>query len=226
MPSEPWRAVDADLVRPRADDDTIERTGDLVRAADAIRARLPARLAAMRSALAAWPRARSYGEGGPASRMWCWTHERDPARCVEAGLWCQGEPVPGPSDPTGEVAIAPDPAHRDRRQLDRHIANAARELHLAEQILDRSEARPASSADRLGTPNKRGCASCARLPGPAEGTSRWEPISHPQTDVKGNLAVPMALCAWCYRWTLDTGRLPSRDELVAHHDGAYVKRPA
>lgn len=187
------------------------------------------RMAVMRDALAGQPRGTNFDAAvvsGGRSVIWCWVHERDVAACHAARLLCDGEPI-DTNDPTGETALRPDRAARDRTQLDRHVRALHRHAEAIVAVLDSYELRPPTKAERRGTAQagQLGCQSCARTKG-ADDQPRYEPHAVRSTNAKGVLDRPMAMCTWCYRFTMRMGRLPSTREITAHHRGQRVRTPA
>lgn len=138
------------------------------------------------------------------------------------------------SDPTGDAALRRvDATAVHRAELGRCLLRARAAIGRARQLADRyPEARAAGVGERaeLARANGRyepGCGSCARLH-VAPGVARWEPRDSRYagpTTVAGRLAEPMVLCVWCHDRTAQWGRLPTVDELEAHHEGRRVRWP-
>lgn len=137
------------------------------------------------------------------------------------------------ADPTGTAALAEatDRATADLRMLDRVLVQAKRAVDELLRLVDRYPPPHVGATDRLlaeaEADAEPGCWSCARVPGPA-GTPRWEPpiAGLGATDVGGRLDVPRLLCWWCYDRARLWGRLPTEEELQAHHSGKRVRWPS
>lgn len=138
------------------------------------------------------------------------------------------------SDPTGDAALRRvDASGAHRAELARCVLRARGAIRRARQLAaGYPEARAAGAGERaeLARVNGRGepgCGSCARLQ-VAPGVPRWEPrdsrFAGP-TSVAGRLAGPMVLCVWCHDRVAQWGRLPTVDELEAHHEGRRVRWP-
>jgi hypothetical protein len=185
----------------RADQRWTARLEDVEQTLAALRHVAPAALGRLRDHLAGQPGAASYDGPGSVS----------------------GQSHP---DPTGQAALTVDRAAADRAQLDkdlaalRNAAGAIQAMVLRYGTGRTSPTRQRRHTDRYGDP---GCQSCARMTGHEPGTQRWEPV-HRTSTVSDNLTAPMALCAWCYGFVRDIGRLPNRVELTAHHQGRKVTR--
>lgn len=130
----------------------------------------------------------------------------------------RGVPMPSVSDPTGEAAIRPDPARRDRERLERAWLTVARQADEIVRLCAAYSPRRPTDADRrlLAGEEPEGCGSCARL-------RHWSPVHRRTNPATGER---MALCTWCYGWARSTGRLPSDSELDAHLSGRKLRRPA
>jgi hypothetical protein len=133
----------------------------------------------------------------------------------------------GVSDPTGGAAVAPDLAAVDRRQVSLHAKALARHTAALAEITERwRNPSPPRDTPRGGTPPPLGtplCRSCSRTRGPA-GTPREVRACVTNTTCGGVLPAPMALCTWCYRFTLDEGTTPTADQVEHHHQGRRVQR--
>jgi hypothetical protein len=66
-----------------------------------------------------------------------------------------------------------------------------------------------------------GCEHCRTI-------GKWSAVRQGAgaTRCNGNIETAMSLCAFCYRYCLDVGTLPTKKQLEDHHNGARVKRPA
>lgn len=127
------------------------------------------------------------------------------------------------SDPTGEAAIRRDRAAQARRELDKavtrlHQAIEREAFKIAGILNGYGPPRAASIADRAALQRANikpdpGCTSCARLES-SKGVKRWEPVFRNDR------------CRWCSDWVRTVGRLPTKKELQAHHDGKRVSHPA
>jgi len=187
---------------------------------------IDARLTTMRDGLAGQPRAATYDAAiitGQRSVTWCWRHECDVYLCHAVGLLCDGEPIVV-ADPTGETAINPDRVAHDRRQVQRHITALEQHAQALADILAGYQPRPPTDIERVASAQlgEPGCQSCARTKG-ATGLPRYEPVKVRATRVKGRLVQPMALCSWCYAYTLKVHRLPTTTEIAAHHQGRRIR---
>jgi len=169
-----------------------------------------------------------YPTEGRSRPPWCWRHERPVTLCHRDGHQCDGEAI-DVTDPTGEAAIAPDPAAADLKALDSLLPRMRNQAELVAAILAKWTPRPISDAereqlDKANNPDP-GCESCARLE-ISEGVPRWEPpMTKTPTTVKGNLTQPRWLCWWCWRWVSSTGKLPPTTILRAHHEGKTIRVP-
>lgn len=185
------------------------------------------------------PRAQCYDApvvSGARGVAWCWTHEREVDACRRHDLDCTGHPVTV-SDPTGEAAIHQAKADSDRRQLQGLLVAINRHVTQLADLVDRwqprapidpkaerKRARDAEDARRQVTADNDSCISCARTE-VRPGVRRQEPY-HRATTLGGRLDCVTRLCVWCLRFGNDTGRLPTLDELEAHHRGERVRRKA
>lgn len=176
----------------------------------------------------AGPRAASWDTNGHARRR-----ESDEGAVEDYG-------PPPVSDPTGEAVANAMAEHRavDRAvALEREFDRTLRAVHagagrLIGILAAFPPAHPAGEADRLALArqNERpepGCTSCARLD-VAKGVARWEPIDSRlvgPTSAGGRLAEEMLLCVWCHDKVRLWDRLPTVDELAAHHEGRRVHWP-
>lgn len=181
-------------------------------------------LAAMRDAMHGWPKAQSYDRGGRRDTVWCDEHERELHRCHAERLDCAGAVITRPSDSTGDAAVLHDRASADRREHEADLLLIARAVRRMTDRSRRYRARSATEPERRNTSNDNdtGCDSCSRIE-VVKGVRRWEPVF--RNTVLSD-STPASLCSWCYGFTRDTGRLPDRNELEAHHRGERVKRPA
>lgn len=140
----------------------------------------------------------------------------------------RGVPMPAVSDPTGEAAIGRvDLARRDAERFDKALGGLSGNLARLEAIVGRYG--PPTAGSELAVDNTKaepGCENCAQLR--VAGRQRWEPVDSRRkgkTDVGEQLEQPMHLCVWCYDRTATWGRLPTTDELEAHHRGERVPWP-
>lgn len=143
----------------------------------------------------------------------------------------EGVPMPALTDPTGEASTRRDPALAALERIRKRVRDAHRAIDDAVHEASKWQARGADGYERMTTSNSDpGCKSCARLTvacgkdhrGRDVMTPRWEPVHHNVTihDEKH------PVCQWCGRWVKDTGELPSRDVLQAHHEGRRITRRA
>lgn len=130
-------------------------------------------------------------------------------------------PPPPHNDPVGEAAVAPqprDPVRAAMHQMLRALHHAVTELARAQQLT----ARPRHD----GADGEPGCQSCARTTR-SDGTPRWEPpYTRRPSDCGGRLPEAQHLCRWCWDAVAQLGRLPTRAEVAAHHEGRRLRRPA
>lgn len=185
------------------------------------------------------PRARAYDgivTTGGRSTIWCDRHEREVEQCHRHDLDCCGAPI-AVSDPTGEAAIRGVKATKDRAKLERLVRNISDHVSALSGLVERwqprapldpkqerKRARDAEDARRQVAADNESCISCARTE-VRPGVRRQEPY-HRATTLGGRLDSVTRLCVWCLRFGNDTGRLPTLDELEAHHRGERVRRKA
>ena len=185
------------------------------------------------------PRAQAYDRAvvsGGTSVVWCWQHGRDVAACHRSDLPCRGEPVQV-NDPTGEAAMRASKPANDRTELERLVRSISNQVAALTALVERwqprapldpkaerKRARDAEDARRQVTADNDSCISCARTE-VRPGVRRQEPY-HRATTLGGRLDCVTRLCVWCLRFGNDTGRLPTLDELEAHHRGERVRRKA
>jgi hypothetical protein len=171
-------------------------------------------ITAVRAALrsGAWQRMTDYADGPPTARL--------------DGLGGLGQAV---SDPTALAALGRgrSMATTHRTELDAALTDAAVALARAVRLVGLYPERDAHSLVVLAK-GEPGCENCATTIGPA-GTPRWEPIYSKllrRTSVDGRLDRPAYLCRWCYDRVILWDRLPTKAELLAHHDGRRVPWPS
>lgn len=115
-----------------------------------------------------------------------------------------------------------DRAQADRDEAHRRARRIREDADWLVRLAQRWNVREPSPKDReLSSINGRveeACEVCATV-------GKWERMEV-ESDVKGNLDRAYKLGWWCYRYTLDTGSLPTRKQLEDHHNGVRVKRPA
>jgi hypothetical protein len=118
-----------------------------------------------------------------------------------------------------------DRAEQDRIELHKRAKRIREDADWLIRVTQRWLPREASPKDRqLSAENAREdppCQHCATI-------GKWSPArtDATKTRINGNLTEPIAACAWCYRYCLDTGSLPTKKQLEDHHNGVRVKRPA
>lgn len=142
--------------------------------------------------------------------------------------------LPGPADDTDRVSGssssgAPpgfgqrDVGEADRMEAHRRAKRIRDDVDWLFRFAERWNPHEATAKDRqLSAMNEKdelGCEHCATI-------GKWEKVYVDSSTVKGNLVIPMRLGYFCYRYTLDTGTLPTRKQLEDHHNGVRVKRPA
>lgn len=134
-----------------------------------------------------------------------------------------GIPMPSISDPTGEAAIlratGRDRAAFEHSEFSRRLIRIMRDVEWLYQCETRWHVRSATEKERRETAsrNEPGCESCATID-VVPGVKRWEPIRC--TIMVGERKV--AVCRWCQDVYARKDRLPTRDELLAHHAGKRV----
>jgi len=131
--------------------------------------------------------------------------------------------------PVTVPAVPADQAAHHLRDIDKRIRRIHTDVETVVKIVACYVPHTAGAKHRRETARFKepGCASCARLPSPAEPKQpRYEPPhTKAKTDCGGLLERPILLCWWCARWVRDTGRLPTPHELARHHRGDHVPRP-
>lgn len=134
---------------------------------------------------------------------------------------------PGPrngiTDKTGAAATRDTKAKSDERELDRHIAAAARSLLAAERIATYWTTDLPAKVDELVALERAadpGCELIATITR-NDGTAHWEAI-HRTTDLGGLLPRPYALGSWAYAFARRNGRLPVKAEITTHIEGKRV----
>ena len=157
-------------------------------------------------------------------------------RDAQGGLRAKNFEATGGSmrhDATFAGIMADDQAVRDEHNLDAAIKAGVVAIGKAWEIVMRypppHRATDQDRADlgRVKADDDPGCESCARTQSPAGGP-RWEPPRAGQanpTFVGDRLEKPMLLCEWCYQCVRRWGRVPTPDELEAHHRGDIVPWP-
>jgi hypothetical protein len=115
-----------------------------------------------------------------------------------------------------------DKAEQDRIELHKRAKRIRDDLDWLTRCTQRWSPREPTPKDRqlssLNEKDEGECEVCRTI-------GKWERLLL-ETNVKGNLDRSYKLGAWCYRFTLDTGALPTRKQLEDHHNGVRVKRPA
>ena len=117
------------------------------------------------------------------------------------------------------LALTPDPTDHDRRLMDTLLHRLARDAHALANLVAAWTPRPPSERDKaeVSHRNDTTCEHCTRWRKPGNAA----PI-RATGDVSGNLADPLALCDWCYRFVRRTGRTPSKGEVERNDDGLRV----
>lgn len=168
--------------------------------------------------MAGHPKAASWESGPRSDPAFCWTHGRDVSVCHRNNLACMGDPMSGPSDPTGSAAIQADAAADDERTYRDCVTKALRLMETAYDIQSRfPPTRKPNAYERQQTadPNAPHCESCARHE-VSKGVPWWQDI-HPnlknRTTVKDRLKEPMYLCKFCWEHVAERGCLPNPEEL-------------
>jgi hypothetical protein len=116
-----------------------------------------------------------------------------------------------------------DRAKADRDEAHRRAKRIRDDADWLVRMVMRTNPRVPSDKDRslsnLNAKGEPGCAHCQSI-------GKWDDRAVEKTLAKGNLTEPIDLCWWCYKFTLDTGALPTRKQLEDHHAGVRVKRSA
>lgn len=152
------------------------------------------------------------GRGG--TEHWCDTHERTVGRCHAEDLDCRGVPLRAGGDPTGNAALD-DSRHANlRRHIERDgrtVINAVERLVLHLRSLETRALRE-REAHRLAIENEPCCASCHRTT--VSGSIRRREPVWKRLAVDGKLT---PLCRWCGQQVVNTGKLPTEEQVKAHH---------
>lgn len=136
----------------------------------------------------------------------------------------RGIPVPSVADPTGETAIRPDFAAKDRLEYDKCLEIAERAMERADRI--RVAWTPTAPTLAKSTEEgDDGCELCARTVD-GKGQARWSLPHVEASTVKGNLSRPYRLCRWCYDFVRSHGRAPTKAELNAYHTTGKLRQSA
>lgn len=116
-----------------------------------------------------------------------------------------------------------DRAQADRDEAHKRAKRIREDADWLVRLAQRWSPREPTPKDRtLSAVNQKddpGCEHCRSI-------GKWAAIYKPRTTCNGNLEREVACCAFCYRYTMDTGSLPTRKQLEDHHNGVRVKRPA
>jgi hypothetical protein len=115
-------------------------------------------------------------------------------------------------DPTGSAATSKPPrdeVHDNVKAAAKHLAAAVKELQHFTSRLDLLEHRA------VAPETEPACATCARA-------EHWSPV-HRSSDVGGRLPQPRPLCRWCHDFVRNMDRLPTSEEVQAHHEGRRVR---
>lgn len=123
---------------------------------------------------------------------------------------------PGPSDPTGSLAVSGAQAAHDAEtaRVDDALRALRRELQFLDGFLKRNPLRGPTSKERAEAERANvqtdECDHCARHRpmGEVPGVHRGPTLA------SGNLEHPMSLCRFCYDQVIETGRLPSKAEIA------------
>lgn len=145
---------------------------------------------------------------------WCWRHQQPVTKCWSDDSLCSGEQILV-NDPTGEAALTPDKASHDLAVLDQALRHIHSRVRICFMILEQWAPRQAIDVEAAlaDIPDVPGCESCARIE-VAKGRTKFSPPkSDKPTDVGGRLVKGRILCSACYKFTWNTGRLPTLAEL-------------
>ena len=173
--------------------------------------------------LAGWP---TSSEGGGGVSPWCWAHEQEVTRCRRDGSDCDGTPVGGTSDRTGEAAVTSgtDQAAADDLALNGLLA----ELHGITTQLDHLVTRYTTTTTSTG---EKGCDLCA-IVHDDHGRPGWSKVHIQSTSLGGALGVDKdgnpvrkSVCQFHARFVKRAGRLPNRAEVKQHLAGERVFIP-
>lgn len=118
-------------------------------------------------------------------------------------------------DQTSAAALGHDEARDDEEELEKCLAGA-RKLLIRADDLRLKWLRKAKPVPAQASTTDPGCEWCSRV-------GVWSPTHREQTDVVGNLDRRYRLCSWCYGRVRLDGRLPTRAQLEAHHQGKRVR---
>lgn len=198
----PWRSVDAP---PPADQAAVETATAQAKHLDQALAHGGRQLAtALRNARlwqATGVRATGSRTSGPA--LWCDTHDRTLARCLEEHLDCTGR-YQTRSDPAGETAIELD---HDQAAADHaELLALIRQLPRLVALVDRYQTRPGSGAS---LPDVDWCRSCYR------NDRKHEPVGRRPDGTPWYAG----LCRWCGDFRAAHGVEPPVELLQKRHIG-------
>jgi hypothetical protein len=118
-----------------------------------------------------------------------------------------------------------DRAEQDRIELHKRAKRIREDADWLMRATQRWLPREPTPKDRtLSAINGKedpGCEHCRTI-------GKWSAVRQGAgaTRCNGNIEAAMSLCAFCYRYCLDVGTLPTKKQLEDHHNGARVKRPA
>ena len=178
-----WISIDSRRVLSSADEELVGQVAAMHQDLDRLHRVMPATLHLLRDSMSGQP-----GSGGGGRPPWCWVHEREVRQCVEAGEFCRGEAIAGPSDVVGESAIRRDHAAEHRRALVRRVESARRELAEVVAIMAMYPAAPLRDDEEDPTPGEDLCRSC------------WKDNQYPQliqTRPSNGKPYYRGLCRWC-----------------------------
>lgn len=174
------------------------------------------------------PQAAAWDNGPRSALVWCDLHQQDVRMCHQETWGCTGVPLNHPNDPTGDAAMRCDRAADDERMYRDNVGRILRALAaMADTQARYPAARKPNAYERqlTATENDPRCESCARIE-IAKGIPWWvEPRTKERTTIGGRLEQPMWCCDWCENHVIQTGLIPSEDEVEQHRAGKRVRCP-
>lgn len=188
---------------------------------------------AIEAETAGQPGAQSFEQdrtSGHATPLHCWEHGQPPSTCHREGRWvgdsvlapderdavevakrtpCQGEPIPGATDITGEAGtIDGEQGRADMKEvtrLERQMADTADRLAVIHRRYLPGLTLPGDVKAKLVSASLPGCESCDRLDlGEDDGWFNEANYNGGRpTNFGGALTKRMILCRSCAEWALD-----------------------
>lgn len=170
------------------------------------------------------PKAACWDNGPKSDEPWCMIHERNVVDCHADDLICFGVPLSGPSDPTGEAGIRSDTAAVDLKNLKKALHRMVNDASLIVNILATYTPRPATEHERSRTADQNDphCESCERIH-ISKNVPWWvEPRTKERSTIGGKLSKAMWCCDWCENHVVQTGVIPSEEEVEQHRAGKRI----